>query len=127
MSTEDAVTIDEETMYLRRMKRGYVQANRRERGRLLVEMEAITGKHRRSLIRLMNSGMARKTRCRQRGNTCGPKVDDDLGIIAESLDTICADRLTPHLVWMATHLAAHGEMETSQEVLEQPGQVSIPR
>ena len=125
MSTEDEMTIDEERKYLRKMKQRYIQANRRERGRLLDEMEAITGKHRKSLIRLLNNSLTRKTRCRQRGKTYGPEVDDALRVIAESLDYICAERLTPHLVWMATHLASHGEMETSPELLEQLGQVSI--
>jgi hypothetical protein len=125
MSTEDEMTIDEERKYLRKMKQRYIQANRRERGRLLDEMEAITGKHRKSLIRLLNNSLTRKTRCRQRGKTYGPEVDDALRVIAESLDYICAERLTPHLVWMATHLASHGEMETSPELLEQLVQVSI--
>jgi hypothetical protein len=107
------------------MKKRYVQAERKERGRLLDEMGAVTGLHRKSLIRLMNGNLARKRRLKQRQKSYGPEVDDALRVIAESLDHICAERLTPHLVWMAQHLAAHGEMEVSPQLLEKLEQISI--
>jgi hypothetical protein len=88
-------------------------------------MEAVTGLHRKGLIRLMNGSLERKPRRKQRGRTYGLEVDDALHIISETLDYICADRLTPNLVWMATHLAAHGEMDTSPLLLEQLERVSI--
>jgi len=111
MSTEDKMTIDERRKYLSRMKKRYVQANHKERGRLLDEMEVVTELHRKSLIRLMRGSLERKPRRRQRGCTYGPRVDDALRIIAESLDYVCAARLTPNLVWMAEHLADHQELE----------------
>ena len=125
MSTEEKMTIDEQQKYLRTMKKRYVKADRKERGRLLDEMEAVTGKHRKSLTRLMNGSLERKPRCRQRRETYGPGVDDALRVIDESLDYICAERLTPNLVWMTRHLAAHGEMEAPVSLLEQLGQISI--
>jgi len=70
------------------------------------------------LVRLMDSDLGRKARCTERGETYGPEVDDALRVIAESLDYICAECLTPHLVWMATHLATHGEMVTSPSLLD---------
>jgi hypothetical protein len=124
MSTEDKMTIDEERKYLRKMKKRYVHANRKERGQLLDEMEAITGKHRKTLVRLMNGDLERKLRCKQRGKTYGPVVDDALRVIDESLDYICAERLTPNLVWMASHLATHGELDASPWLLEQLGRIS---
>jgi hypothetical protein len=48
-----------------------------------------------------------------------------LGVIAESLDHICAERLQPNLVWMAQHLAAHGELVVSDDLLEKLGRVSV--
>jgi len=69
MSTEDKMTIDERQKYLRKMKKRYVQASRKEKGQLLDEMEAVTELHRKSLIRLMNGSLERKPRCRQRGRT----------------------------------------------------------
>jgi IS30 family transposase len=125
MSDEDRMTIDERRKYLRMMKKRYAQADRKEQGRLLDEMGAVTGLHRKSVIRLMNGNLARKRRLKQREKSYGPEVDDALRIIAESLDHICAERLTPNLVWMAQHLAAHGEMEVTPQLLEELEQISI--
>lgn len=125
MSTEDQMTIDERRKYLRRMKKRYRQANRKEQGHLLDEMEAVTELHRKSLIRLMNGSLERTPRLKQRARTYGPEVDDALRVIAESLDYICAQRLTPNLVWMAEHLAAHGELRQSPELLQQLDRISV--
>ena len=125
MTAEEKMTVDERRKYLRTMKKRYVKAGRKKRGQLLDEMEAVTGMHRKSLLRLMNGSLERKRRCRQRGCTYGPQVDDALRVIADSLDNICPERLTPNLVWMAEHLARHGEMEVSQALLKQLGQISI--
>jgi hypothetical protein len=125
MSTEEKMTVDERRKYLRKMKKRYVKAGRKEQGRLLGEMEAVTGMHRKSLSRLMNGSLERKPRCRQRGESYGPAVDDALRVIDESLDYICAERLTPNLVWMTTHLATHGEIEATLSLLEQLDQISV--
>ncbi len=125
MSKEDQMTLDERRKYLRRMKRRYQQTNRKERGYLLDEMEAVTELHRKSLIRLMNSSLERRPRLKQRGRTYGPEVDDALRVIAESLDYICAQRLTPNLVWIAEHLAAHGELLLSPGLLQQLERISV--
>ena len=126
MTMEDKMTIDERRKYLRRMKKRYLQADREEKERLLDEMEAVTELHRKSLIRLMNGSLERQPRQKQRGRTYGPEVDYALSVIAETLDYLCPERLTPNLVWMAHHLAAHGELEVSPPLLEQLGQISVP-
>ena len=69
MPTDDKMTIDEERKYLRKMQKRYSQSDREQRGQLLDEMEAVTGKHRKSLIRLMNGDLKRKKRRKQRGKT----------------------------------------------------------
>ena len=125
MSADDEMTIDERLKYLRKMKKRYVDAGRKERGHLLNEMEAITGLHRKSLIRLINGNLKRKPRRRQRGRTYGPEVDDALRVIAESMDFICAERLTPNLTWLAKCLAAHGELTASPQLLEQLERISV--
>ena len=125
MTAEEKMTVNERRKYLRTMKQRYVKAGRKGRAQLLDEMEAVTGMHRKSLVRLINGSLERKHRCRQRGRTYGSEVEDSLRVITESLDDICAERLTPNLVWMAKHLAAHGEMEVTQVLLEQLGQISI--
>jgi hypothetical protein len=88
-------------------------------------MIAVTGLHRKSLIRLMKSSLERKPRSKQRGRTYDKPVEDTIGIIAESLDYICAERLTPNLVWMAEHLASHGELMLSPTVRAKLERISI--
>ena len=125
MSIEDKMTIDERRKYLRKMQERYYQADRKERGRLLDEMERVTELHRKSLIRLMKGSLQRKPRRRQRGRTYGPEVDDALRVLTESTDYICAERLTPNLPWLAKHLAAHGELRISAPLLEQLERISV--
>jgi hypothetical protein len=125
MSIEDKMTVDEVRKYLHKMQKRYVEADRKEKGKLLDEMEQVTGLHRKYLIQLINGDLKRKPRRRQRGRTYGPQVDDALRVIDESFDHICAERLTPNLVWMAKHLAHHGELEVSDLLLEKLGRVSI--
>ncbi len=125
MSNDETMTIDERRKYLGLVKPRYRKAGRKEKGALLDEMMAVTGLERKTLIHLMNGSLERRPRRRERGKTYGVAVDDALRVIYESLDGICADRLTPNLVWMATHLAQHGELDATPELLEQLGQISI--
>ena len=125
MPNEEKMSINERRKYLRLIKKRYLKASKLERGRLLDEMEAITGLHRKSLIRLMSGSLERKTRHKRRGRTYGPEVDDALRVISDSFDHICAERLQPNLVWMATHLARHGEIEVSPLLLDQLSQISL--
>ena len=125
MTTEDQMTIDERYKYLRKMRARYVKADRRERGRLLDEMEAVTGLHRKSLIRRLNSRLERQPRSRERERTYGADVTAAIGVVAASLDYPCAERLTPNLRWMAEHLSKFGELEVSKTVLEQLERISI--
>ena len=125
MTTEDQMTIDERLKYLRKMKTRYVKADRRERGRLLDEMQAFTGLHRKSLIRLLNSNLNRQPRSRERGRTYGEDVTTAIRVIAASLDHPCAERLTPNLKWMAEHLSRLGELEVPESAFEQLAQISI--
>jgi len=123
---DDAMTISERRKYLERMEGRYRRADRLDRGRLLDEMEAMTGLHRKSLLRLLGaSGLERQPRTRQRGRVYGSTVDDALRVIWESLDYICAERLTPGLVPTAQRLAAHGELVLSTDLEQQLGQISV--
>lgn len=125
MSTEDHMTIDERYKYLCRMKQRYRQASRKEKRDLLDEMQVVTDLHRKSLIRVINGALRRKPRGRQRGRTYGPEVESALCIIAESLDYICAERLTPNLPWMAQHLNTHGELYLSPALLDDLQRISV--
>ena len=84
MSNEDKMNIDERRKYLHRMKKRYVQADWKEQGRLLDEMEAVTELHRKSLIRLINGSLERKPRQRQRGRTYGAEVSYALSALVTS-------------------------------------------
>ena len=125
MTTEDRMTIDERYKYLRKMKSRYVTANRKERGRLLDEMQAVTGLHRKSLTRLLQGNLERKPRRKQRGRIYDAEVLAAVEVISASLDHPCAERLRPSLVWMAKHLAAHQELEVRAVVLEKLSRISI--
>jgi hypothetical protein len=125
MPDEEKMTIDERRKYLRRMQKRHSKAGRREKRQLLDEVEQVTESHRKYLIELLKSDLRRKPRRKQRGRRYGSEMDDVLRVIHESFDCICAERLTPDLVWMAQHLARHGELEISDAVREKLGCISI--
>jgi hypothetical protein len=125
MSIDEKMSINERYKYLRTMQKRYKRADREGKQQLLDEMEAVTGQHRKHLIRQMNGGLERQSRQRQRGCTYGAEVRYAVGVIAESLDHICAERLKPNLVWMAQHLATHGELQTTPDLLDRLERVSI--
>lgn len=125
MTGDMEMTIDERRKYLCQMQVRYRTATRRERSQLLDEMAVVTGMHRKSLTRLMGGSLKRRPRQRQRGRTYGPEVLAALLVIAESLDWICAERLTPQVAWMARHLSQQGELQVSPQALTQLGQISI--
>ncbi len=101
MTTEEEMTINERRKYLRKMRSRYIKAKRQERSELLNEMEAVTGLHRKSLVRLMRGSLERTPRSRQRSKTYSDEVSRAIRVIADSLDYPCAERLTPNLGWMA--------------------------
>lgn len=106
MPTEDEMSVNERRKYLKRMKERYVAAKRAERGRLLSEMEQVTGMHRKSLTRLMHArSLERKKRTTPRPCSYGLEVERIIVRVWESRDYICAERLTPGLLTMAQHLA----------------------
>jgi hypothetical protein len=108
------------------MQDRYVAADRAGRSRLLDDLAALTGLHRKSVVRLLNGpSLERQPRRRQRGREYGIAVDDALRVIWESLDYVCAERLTPALVETAEHLARHGELAATPALLEQLGRISV--
>ncbi|MGB9591767.1 MAG: integrase [Candidatus Kryptoniota bacterium] len=122
---DEEMTIDERYKYLRMMQKRYLEAGRVERGRLLDEMEVITGLHRKSLIRSMQGGLVRKKREKQRGSKYDFAVEQAIRVISRSMDHPCAERLQPNLGWMARHLIAHGELVITPEVLQKLDQISV--
>ena len=70
MPNEERMTLNERRKYLGLIKKRYLKASKFERGRLLDEMQAITGLHRKSLIRLMSGSLERKPRHAVELTTC---------------------------------------------------------
>jgi hypothetical protein len=124
MPTQERMNIEERLRYLRLERPYYEKANRKERSRLLDEMERITGLDRKTIIRRMNGILVRKKRTQQRSRVYGTEMEAALGIIAESEDNITAERLTPNLKWMAEHLVRHGELQASTRLLDQLQNIS---
>jgi hypothetical protein len=122
----ERMTVNERRKCLKRMQGRYLAASREERSRLLDELAELTGLHRKSVVRLLKGpSLARQPRRRQRGRVYGVAVDDALRVIWESLDYICAERLTPALVATAEQLARHGELGVDDELLGQLGRISV--
>ena len=120
------MTIDERYTYLQICQERYKTVDRRRRSTMLDEMEHVSGLNRKTLIRHMRRRkIERHRRPRQRGKAYAAALDDALRVIAESLDYICAERLTPNLVSTARHLAAHHELELSVELERQLERISV--
>jgi len=125
MPTEDAMNVNERRKYLQQMYKRYATAKRAERGKLLTEMEQVTGLHRKSLTRLMHAGrLERKPRGKQRTGTYGLAVKQVIVRVWESRDYLCAERLTPGLLSMAQHLARFEPLGLTSQVEEQLATIS---
>jgi hypothetical protein len=122
----EQMSINERRTYLQIMLPRYTAANRFVQSQLLDEMHAVTGLHRKSLIRLLHAEtLERQPRERQRGKTYNHTLDDALRLMAETLDYVCAERLQPALPWLAQTLAQHGELELTPPLLEQLQSISV--
>ena len=126
MPTDDKMTVNERRKYLRLMSPRYGKADRAGRGGLLTEMEAVTGLHRRSLVRLLHAPSLDRAaqRPRFRGRRYGAEVGDVVRVVWESLDYVCAERLTPALVATAQQLALWEELMLTPAVEAQLGSIS---
>jgi hypothetical protein len=125
MATTETMNLDERYKYLRIMKPRYQQADRETKTQLLDEMEAVTGLHRKSLVRRLNGRLTRKPRTRERTVTYGPEVDATLVLIWQALDYVCPERLQPSLVRIGQLLAGHGELVWSPSLEAQLAEISI--
>lgn len=125
MAAEVMLTIDERRKYLKRVQPRYWAADRAGRGALLTEMAQVTGLHRKSLTRLLAApSLERQPRRQHRGRVYGVEVRTVVATVWESLDYICAERLTPALLPTARHLAAFGECRLNPAIEAQLGTIS---
>ncbi len=127
MPIDDRMTVNERRKYLKLMTLRYAGANRGKRGVLLTEMAMVTGLHRKSLVRLLHAPSLERVpqRPRFRRRRYGPEVADVVRVVGESLDYVCAERLTPALLGTAQQLAQWEELVLTQ-ALEAQLAVSSP-
>lgn len=125
MLADDEMTVNERRKYLKKRWARYQHADRAGRGQLLTEMEHITGMPRKSLIRLLARGsLERRKRTTPRRRSYGLDVAYLVGVVWESLDYICAERLTPTLLPPAQHLATFGELQLTVHLEAQLATIS---
>ena len=120
MSSEEQMTIDERRKYLRIMQPRYQAANRAEKGCLLAEMAAVTGLHRKSLVRLLGGDLQRRTRTRERGCVYNQEVEEALTVIVETLDYVCAERVHGSLLETAEILVQYQELRLMPTLQAKP-------
>ena len=126
MTGEERMSVSERRRYLKRMHGRYWARDRKGRSQLLDEMEQYTGLHRKSLIRLLRAdSLARKPRRSSRKPTYGADVEHVIRVVWESLDYICAERLTPTLLETARHLERFGELELTAELETKLERISV--
>jgi len=118
MPSDEKMSIDERRKYLKVVAPRYTRAKRRGRSELLTEMGAVTGLHRKSLIRLMSMPSLERApkRPRFKRRRYGAAVGDVVRVVWESLDYVCAERLAPVLLDTARQLAEWGELILTLEV-----------
>jgi hypothetical protein len=128
MPTDEKMTVNERRKYLKLMAPRYLNTGRSARSALLTEMEAVTGLHRKSLLRLLHAPSLERTpqQPRLRRRTYGPVVADVVRVVWESLDYLCAERLTPGLLATAQQLAQWEELVLTQETAAQLATISRP-
>ena len=118
MPSDEKMSVDERRKYLKLVAPRYVKARRAERSKLLTEMREVTGLHRKSLLRLMHMPSLERAprRRRFRRRRYGAAVVEVVQVVWESLDYVCAERLTPALLPTARQLARWEELVLTLEV-----------
>jgi len=118
MPSNDTMNVDERRKYLKLVAPRYAKAGRVERSALLTEMAAVTELHRKSLLRLVHGPTLERAPKgpRFRRRRYGAEVADVIRVVWESLDYVCAERLTPVLLSTAQQLAQWEELVLTPEV-----------
>lgn len=126
MPSEEKMSVNERRKYLKLVAPRYASAGREERGRLLTEMEEVTKLHRKSLVRLMNAPSLERApkKPRLRRRRYGRAVADVVRVVWESLDYVCAERLTPALLSTARQLTEWEELVLTAEMEEALASIS---
>lgn len=97
------------------LRERYLQANRKEKARILDEFSQTTGLHRKSAIRLLRWGAAGPARSRGRPRRYGPEVVDALRLLWEVGDRMCGKLLVAVIPDLLAALERHGELRVSAQ------------
>jgi hypothetical protein len=126
MPIDEKMSVNERRKYLKLVAPRYAQAGRVERSALLTEMGAVTRLHRKSLLRLMHGPTLERApkRPRVRRRRYGAAVAEAVRLVWESLDYVCAERLTPVLLPTAQQLARWEELALTAETEEHLATIS---
>jgi hypothetical protein len=124
---DEGMSLSERRSYLQQMQSRYRRGSKPQKRDLLDEIEQVTGMHRKSLTRLLNSGDLRPkpAQRRPRRRVYGADVEYVVGLVWESLDGICAERLTPALGTTAEQLEQFGELALTDQLRHQLKTISI--
>jgi len=105
------------------MRKRYLSASKKEKGKLLTEFCTVTKYHRKAAVRLLCHTPS-KTRCRGRERQYGLPVSYALRRLWEVSDHLCSKRLAPFIPELVDSLERHGELSLDPEVKEQVLRVS---
>lgn len=103
--------------YVEALRGRYRVARKREKGRILTEAMAVTGYHRKALIRMLGrSGQRSVSGRRGRQRRYGVEAVLGLAELWETADRICARRLHPFVPELLSVLGRHGERRFTPQV-----------
>jgi len=103
--------------YAQRQRERYVKATKKEKGRILDEVVAVTGYHRKAAVRLLR-GRKGKEGGKPPGRPAvyGPEVAAAARLVYEASGGIGAKRLYPFVPELAARLEAMGELKAAPEI-----------
>ena len=103
----------------------YLQAPKKEKGKILDEFTKVTGYHRKAIIRLLHRvNQPNANRKRGRPRQYSAAVVGALRIAWEATDRLCSKRLHPFLPELVKALRRHGERTMTAEIETQLCQMS---
>lgn len=95
----------------------YARGNREEKGRILDELVAVTGFHRKHAMRLLRSTEpACRNRPRPERRVYGDAVRSVLVVLWEASDRICGKRLRPLIPILIEAMVRHGHLRLDPEI-----------
>lgn len=95
----------------------YARSSRLERGRILDELVALTGHHRKHAMRLLRAGGAgRPERWVRRDRVYDAAMREAVIVLWEASDRVCGKRLRPLLPVLVEAMERHGHLRLAAEV-----------